>query len=107
MRTPAVRDAQWVTESDFTDADWAEFHRLMTELVTTCKEVVEQHAPDGVWAPSSSGIFDQFGESMLVIADISRSLNKARGGMRRISGRARERLYDRAATYRNPYRSLD
>ncbi|MET9078230.1 hypothetical protein ABZX95_40255 [Streptomyces sp. NPDC004232] len=107
MHTPAVWDAQRLAESDFSEADLAEFHRLMTELITTCKEVVEHHAPDGVWTPSSSVIFDQFGESMVVIADISRSLNKARGGMRRISGRARERLYDRGDTYRNPYRSLE
>lgn len=71
----------------------------MTGLLTTCRQVVEQHAPEGVWRPSSASLFEQFGESMEAIAEVSRTLNQARGGIRRIGGRARERLYDRDARH--------
>lgn len=53
--------------------------------------------PGGVWKPHASDLFHQFGESMALIADVSRALNSSRGGIRRISGRARQRLYDRTA----------
>ncbi|GHE14766.1 hypothetical protein GCM10010339_87010 [Streptomyces alanosinicus] len=93
MCVPTMRDTPQLTESDFSKEEVAEFHRLMTALLTACKTVGERHAPEGNWVPSNIGLHEQFGESMQVIAHISRQLNQTRTGMRRITGRARERLY--------------
>jgi hypothetical protein len=90
MTTPQL------TTTDFTKSDIDAFHDLMTDLLATCRTVASKHAPAGTWTPSTSHLFDQFGESMAVIAEISRALNSTRGGIRRIDARARQRLYDRA-----------
>ncbi|EYT80047.1 hypothetical protein ACFPC0_12090 [Streptomyces andamanensis] len=91
MRVPVARRAGQLTDSDFSEEDVAQFHRLMTDLAALCGAVGERRTPDGAWAPASSGLFEQFGESMQLIAEISRKLNTTRGGIRRIHGRARER----------------
>lgn len=67
-----------------------EFLRLMTHLVTTCRSVAEQY-PDG-WRPPSPDRPVDFGASMALIADISRTLSRTRRGIRRISDGARYRL---------------
>jgi hypothetical protein len=82
---------------DFTQADVEEFHHLMTALLTTCRSIADEHSPDGSWTPANPDLFDQFGESMQLIATVSRRLNSTRRGIRRISNRARQRLYDRSA----------
>ncbi|WP_393077956.1 hypothetical protein [Streptomyces sp. LN704] len=82
---------------DFSQTDIDEFRELVTELLVTCRSIADEHAPEGVWKPHASDLFHQFGESMALIADVSRALNSSRGGIRRISGRARQRLYDRTA----------
>lgn len=93
MRAPTVRNTRQLTDSDFSQEDVAEFHRLMTELLTTCRTLGEHYAPEGHWGPSMVGLLEQFGESMQVIAQISRRLNQTRTGMRKIADRARERLH--------------
>jgi hypothetical protein len=97
MRAPTEPNVHQLTVEDFTDEDVAEFHRLMGELLTKCTAVGRQHAPEGTWVPSASGLFDQMAESMQLFADISRTLNHTRAGIRRIGGRARLRLYDRTS----------
>ncbi|GGW60269.1 hypothetical protein GCM10010503_41940 [Streptomyces lucensis JCM 4490] len=92
MRAP--QNGRHLTDDHFTKEDVAEFHRLMGELLSTCRAIGEQYAPEGAWAPSTPGLLEQFGESMQVIADISRPVNKTRAGLRRIAGRARQRLYE-------------
>lgn len=82
---------------DFTQADVEEFHHLMSALLTTCRSIADEHAPDGTWAPTNPDLFDQFGESMQLIATFSRRLNSTRRGIRRIGNRARQRLYERRA----------
>ncbi|WOT40612.1 hypothetical protein [Streptomyces coeruleorubidus] len=82
---------------DFTQADVEEFHRLMTILLTTCRSIADEHSPDGSWTPTNPELFGQFGESMQLIATVSRALNNTRRGIRRIDSRARQRLYDRSA----------
>ncbi|MDV9173049.1 hypothetical protein R6V09_23400 [Streptomyces sp. W16] len=91
-----------LTIDDFTDEDVAEFHRLMSELLTKCASVGEQHAPEGTWAPSTDGLFDQMAESMQLVAEVSRALNHTRAGIRRVGGRARQRLYDRVSGHEGP-----
>ncbi|ANH92466.1 hypothetical protein A8713_15955 [Streptomyces sp. SAT1] len=91
MRVPVARRAGQLTDSDFSEEDVARFHRLMTELVGLCGEIGARRTSDGAWAPASSGLLEQFGESTQLIAEISRKLNRTRGGIRRIHGRARER----------------
>ncbi|MET9760083.1 hypothetical protein ABZ016_13670 [Streptomyces sp. NPDC006372] len=83
---------------DFTQADVEEFHRLMTTLLATCRTIANEHAPDGAWTPNNTDLFDQFGESMQLIAAVSRTLNSTRGGIRRIGDRARQRVHERGAT---------
>jgi len=95
MRGPTARNMYHLTIDDFTDEDVAEFHRLMSELLTKCASMGEQHAPEGTWAPSTAGLFDQMAESMQLVAEVSRALNHTRAGIRRVGGRARQRLYDR------------
>lgn len=68
-----------------------EFLRLMTHLVAMCRSIAEQH-PDG-WRPPSPDRPVDFGASMALIADISRTLNQTRRGIRRISDGARYRLH--------------
>ena len=97
MRAPTEPNVHQLTVEDFTDEDVAEFHRLMGELLTKCTAVGRQHAPEGTWVPSGSGLFDQMAESMQLFAEISRTLNHTRAGIRRIGGRARLRLYDRTS----------
>ncbi|BFO16519.1 hypothetical protein SHKM778_29070 [Streptomyces sp. KM77-8] len=75
---------------DFTRNDVEAFHRLMTELVDQCRAVGERH-PAG-WQPESPDLLHQFGESMVIIADLSRTLNHSRQEIRRILDRARYRL---------------
>ncbi|GAA2615899.1 hypothetical protein GCM10010304_81630 [Streptomyces roseoviolaceus] len=82
---------------DFTQTDIEEFHRLMTTLLTTCRSIADEHSPDGSWTPTNPDLFDQFGESMQLIATVSRTLNSTRRGIRRIGNRARQRLYERSA----------
>lgn len=96
MPAPTVPNAYQLIEDDFTGQDVAEFHRLMTELLTACRDVADQHTSDGAWKPSSAGLFSQFSESMTVIADVSRALNQTRRGIRTLGGRARQRSYNRA-----------
>lgn len=74
---------------DFTRNDVEAFRRLMTELVDKCRTVGEQHPAE--WQPSSPDLLHQFNESMMIIADLSRTLNQSRRGIRRILGRARYR----------------
>ncbi|MYW14614.1 hypothetical protein GT039_03160 [Streptomyces sp. SID2955] len=93
MHVPALQPVRQLTDSDFTKEDVAEFHRLMTALLATCETVVDRYAVEGVWAPSASGLLGQFGETMQVAAEISQRLNQTRSGIRRIAGRARERLH--------------
>ncbi|NUV61579.1 hypothetical protein [Streptomyces sp. CAI-85] len=97
MYVPTPRNVRKLTDSDFTKGDVAEFHRLMAELLATCRTVVDQYEVDGVWSPSTSGLFTQFGETVQVMSELSRRINETRSGMRRITGRARERLYERDA----------
>ncbi|MGW1917068.1 hypothetical protein ACWCQS_41980 [Streptomyces sp. NPDC002076] len=94
MRAPTVRKALQLTDGDFTEADVAEFHRLMAEIVVVCKAIGELYAPGGEWDPTASGLLEQFEESMQVTADISRQLNKTRRGIRRITDRTRTRRGD-------------
>ena len=75
---------------DFTRDDVEAFHRLMTELVDKCRAVGEQHP--AAWQPDSPDLLHQFGESMVIIADLSRTLHHSRRGIRRILDRARYRL---------------
>ncbi|OIJ98913.1 hypothetical protein BIV23_29205 [Streptomyces monashensis] len=91
MHAPTVRTALQLAEDDFTKADVAEFHRLMAEMVVVCKAIGELYKPGSEWAPTASGLLDQFEESIQVTADISRQLNKTRRGIRRITDRARTR----------------
>ncbi|MGH1551538.1 hypothetical protein ACRAWF_03060 [Streptomyces sp. L7] len=67
-------------------------HRLMSELLTKCASVGEQHAPEGTWVPSTAGLFDQMAESMQLVAEVSQALNHTRAGIRRVGGQARQRL---------------
>lgn len=97
MRGPTARNMYRLTINDFTDEDVAEFHRLMSELLTKCASVGERHAPEGTWVPSTAGLFDQMAESMQLVAEVSRALNHTRAGIRRVGGRARQRLYDRVS----------
>ncbi|MGP4091087.1 hypothetical protein [Streptomyces sp. KR55] len=90
MNTPPKLRAE-----SYTRTDVEEFRRLMTELVKECRTISEQHA-DG-WQPSSPDLLSEFGESMALIADLSRTLNHTRGGIRRINDGARHRSYSRAA----------
>jgi hypothetical protein len=41
-------------------------------------------------------------ESMQVVAEVSRALNHTRAGIRRVGGRARQRLYDRVSSHEGP-----
>ncbi|MEU6557024.1 hypothetical protein ABZ915_43270 [Streptomyces sp. NPDC046915] len=82
---------------DFTQADVDKFHRLMTELLATCQKVADDHTCEGAWTPSTADLIDQLGESKTLIADISRTLNRTRSGIRKISEGARQRVCDRAA----------
>ncbi|MGC2997246.1 hypothetical protein ACPF8X_02270 [Streptomyces sp. G35A] len=82
---------------NFTQADVDEFQRLMTALLTTCRSIADEHSPDGSWTPTNPDLFDQFDESMQLIATVSRALNSTRRGIRRIDNRARRRLYERKA----------
>ncbi|MYQ96609.1 hypothetical protein GTY20_37925 [Streptomyces sp. SID4946] len=93
MHVPTLQHVRQLTDSDFTKEDVAEFHRLMTALLAACKTTVDHYAVEGVYAPSASGLFEQFGETMQAITEVSRRLNQTRSGIRRIAGRARERLY--------------
>ncbi|UXY32957.1 hypothetical protein [Streptomyces sp. HUAS TT20] len=92
---------QHPTSTDFTQAEIAEYRSLVTGLLAACRRVADQHSPGGAWAPSSHDLPDQFGEAMGIIADLSRVLNGTRHGMRRIHGRARERLHNSAASSGN------
>ncbi|MEV0479964.1 hypothetical protein AB0I69_04975 [Streptomyces sp. NPDC050508] len=102
MRGPTAPNMFRLTIDDFTDEDVAEFHRLMSELLTKCTSVGQQHAPEGTWVPSTSGLFEQMAESMQVVAEVSRALNHTRAGIRRVGGRARQRLYDRVSSHEGP-----
>ncbi|MBD9733820.1 hypothetical protein IGX29_18800 [Streptomyces sp. H28] len=75
----------------FTRAETAEFHRLMTHLVATCRAVADEY-PDGWRAPSPDRPVD-FGASMTLIADLSRTLGHTRRRIRRIGDGARYRLH--------------
>ncbi|MGP4009962.1 hypothetical protein [Streptomyces sp. 4N124] len=75
----------------FTKTDVDEFHKRMTELVRTCQSVADQY-PRGVWEPSTADVRDQFGESMVLIAEVSRTLNRSRWGIRKVWDRARQRV---------------
>jgi hypothetical protein len=86
---------------DFTQADVEEFHRLMTALLTTCRAIAHEHAPERAWTPNTD---DLFGQSVQVIAAISRALNSAHGGIRRVGDRARQRFYERGAAGPNDSR---
>jgi tRNA U34 5-carboxymethylaminomethyl modifying GTPase MnmE/TrmE len=95
MHTPVARGGYRLTEDDFTHQDLVEFQQLVTDLLTACTSIGARHAPDGSWTPRARGVFEEFAESMQVLADLSRALNKTRRGIRRINGRARERLHER------------
>ncbi|AOR31003.1 hypothetical protein BFF78_08070 [Streptomyces fodineus] len=94
MGASTVWTALQLADDDFTNADVAEFHRLMAEIVVVCKAIGELHTPGGEWAPTASGLLEQFEESMQVTANISRQLNRTRRGIRRITERARTRRGD-------------
>ncbi|MGX9886489.1 hypothetical protein [Streptomyces sp. NPDC002276] len=98
MRGPTAPNMYQLTIDDFTDEDVVEFHRLMSELLTKCASVGQRHAPEGTWAPSTAGLFEQMAESMQVVSEVSRALNDTRSGIRRVGGRARQRLYERASS---------
>ncbi|MFD7283648.1 hypothetical protein ACFV80_43325 [Streptomyces sp. NPDC059862] len=88
-----------LSTKDFTRTDVDDFRHLMSELVSTCQSIADQH-PGGVWEPTTADLFDQFAESMVLMADVSRVLNKTRRGIRRIDANARQRLYERASERR-------
>ncbi|MEV0634556.1 hypothetical protein AB0I77_06195 [Streptomyces sp. NPDC050619] len=105
MRASTVPNAQ-LTERDFTDQDVAEFRRLMTEFLTTCKTAAATHAPHGEWEPPASDLFGQFSDSMELIAEVSRALSHTRRDIRTINTQARMRAYDRTsepAQHRQPH----
>ncbi|MFE9533344.1 hypothetical protein [Streptomyces sp. NPDC006691] len=61
----------------------------MAEIVVMCKAIGELYTLGDEWAPTASGLPEQFEESIQVTANISRQLNRTRRGIRRITDRAR------------------
>lgn len=96
MDTPPI-----LLPEHLTRAETDEFLRLMTHLVTVCRSVAEEH-PDG-WRPASPDRPVDFGASMALIADISRTLNQTRRGIRRIGDGARYRLHSPGPPAGRPY----
>lgn len=82
-------------EEDFTRTNVADYRQLMTDLISACRAIGERY-PHG-WQPHSTDLQGEFGASMSLIADISRTLNHTRRGIRRINDEARHRSYSRAA----------
>ncbi|MFD0319351.1 hypothetical protein [Streptomyces flavalbus] len=80
---------QGLSSADFTRNDAEAFRQLMNELVGNCRAVAQQYPTE--WRSAAPDLQHQFGESMVLIADLSRALNRARRGIRTINDRARYR----------------
>ncbi|MFD6280779.1 hypothetical protein ACFWFI_35225 [Streptomyces sp. NPDC060209] len=75
----------------YSPGDIDEFRTSVTGLLSACAEMARASTDDGAWKPASPDVTAQRDEAFLLLADLSRALNKTRRQLRAINDQARRR----------------
>jgi hypothetical protein len=81
----------------FNADDIQAFRTLMAELISTCASIGSRYHASDVWQPLAPSPNGQLSEASEVLADLSRTLNRTRAGIRKLHAQAHRRAVSRAA----------
>jgi hypothetical protein len=99
------RDVAYLASFEcFNTEDLKAIRTLMAELVSTCASIGSKYPTDYAWQPLVPGGDSQLSEAAEVLADLARTLNRTRAGIRKIHGQARRRALSRGARITAPQR---
>lgn len=93
MHAPTLAASQQVTDGQFTVEETAEFHRVVSGLLSVCAQVAASRAPDGLWQPQGSDFAEHRLEASDLLALLSRTLRLTRRDLREINNQARQRAW--------------